>query len=92
MTTGGAEEAEMVTASDPFERAVRSERERRRRRHRRLVAQGFRVHVAVFVTVQLLLFVTWWVTTPGGFPWFVFPFFGWGIGLAAHGFVALSRT
>lgn len=91
MTTSKAEEATNVATDDPFERAVRSERDERQRRRRRMAAQSFRVHAAVFIAVQLLLFVTWLVTTPGGFPWFVFPFFGWGIGLAAHGFAAYSR-
>jgi len=92
MTTSGPEETTTVTDDDPFERAVRSEREERHRRHRRNAAKLFRVHAAVFVAVQLLLFVTWLVTTPGGFPWFVFPFFGWGIGLVAHGFATYSRS
>jgi len=91
MTTDTAEEATTVTTDDPFERAVRAEGEERHQRHRRNAIQGFRMHAAVFLAVQVLLFVTWLVTTPGGFPWFVFPFFGWGIGLIAHGFATYSR-
>ena len=29
-----------------------------------------------------MLFVIWWCA--GGFPWFVFPLLGWGVGLLAH--------
>ncbi|WP_344573200.1 2TM domain-containing protein [Actinoplanes palleronii] len=28
--------------------------------------------------------VTWWLTTPDGFFWPMFPLFGWGIGVAFH--------
>jgi hypothetical protein len=79
------EENPMTT--DPFDRAVARERSARARRRTERARAGFRVHLSVFVVVQVLLFVTWLVTTPGGFPWFVFPFLGWGIGLAAHAMV-----
>ena len=48
---------------------------------------GFRVHLFVYVAVQALLIATWAITSrgeEGSFPWFLFPLFGWGIGLAAH--------
>ncbi len=52
--------------------------------------QAFRAHLTAFVLVNALLFVIWLVSaiTAGGgawFPWFIFPLFGWGIGLAFHG-------
>lgn len=86
--------------SDPFDRAVaRAESaakdrslERRRRRRRnigRIQRRAFVIHATVFVAVQLLLFGIWlssWLMDGGVFPWFVFPLFGWGIGLAAHYF------
>lgn len=66
---------------DAFERAAQRERVD----YKRL---GFRVHLAVFLAVQALLFATWALTSRSdegfGFPWFLFPLFGWGIGLAAH--------
>jgi 2TM domain len=51
---------------------------------------AFRVHLLVFALVNLLLVVIWLVSgiTAGGaawYPWWVFPFFGWGIGLVMHG-------
>jgi len=73
--------------SDAFERAAeRAEAETRRRRQER-AARGnrasFRIHATVFVAVQLMLVVVW-ALTGAGYPWFLFPLFGWGIGLAAH--------
>jgi len=41
------------------------------------------LHAIIWGTVNLLLFVVW-LTTGAGFPWFLFPLFGWFIGLAAH--------
>lgn len=83
---------------DPFERAVQRfeaadgrDREDRRDRIRAIAARerrrGFKVHATVFVAVQLFLVVIW-ATSGAGYPWFVYPLFGWGIGLAAH-FAAL---
>lgn len=81
-------------SDDPFERAVQRleathEREEaeRRARHRDRVSrghrQGFRIHATVFVAVQLFLVVIW-AATGAHYPWFLYPLFGWGIGLAAH--------
>jgi len=83
---------------DPFDRAVErveaaqehADAERRARREARSLSgqrKGFRVHATVFVAVQLLLVVVWalsWATEGDGYPWFIYPLLGWGIGLAAH--------
>jgi hypothetical protein len=65
---------------DAFERAAQRELDEPR--------IGFRIHVAVYIGVQLLLLATWALTSDWDnglpFPWFVFPLLGWGIGLAAH--------
>ena len=62
---------------DAFERAARRELDAPR--------IGFRIHLAVYIGVQLLLFATWFLTSRGeGMPWFLFPLLGWGAGLAAH--------
>ena len=45
------------------------------------------MHASVYLATNLTLFVIWAVVG-GGYPWFVFPIMGWGIGLAAHGAVA----
>ena len=45
----------------------------------------FYTHLAIYIAVNIFLIAIWWVTIgPGGFPWFVFPLFGWAIGLGAH--------
>jgi Na+-driven multidrug efflux pump len=49
--------------------------------------RGFKIHAAVYAVV-----VTWLIVlnslliayTDGDFPWAIFPFFGWGIGLTLH--------
>lgn len=81
---------------DPFERAVRRAEASERAEQlddvrRRAVGPwskfnntAFRIHASVFVAVNLLLLVIWLGTTPGGYPWPLFVFFGWGIGVVAH--------
>lgn len=54
---------------------------------------GFQVHFAIYLAVNAFLIALWYITSPPTglvFPWFVFPLFGWGIGIAAH-FVAAYR-
>lgn len=54
---------------------------------------GFQVHLAIYAAVNAFLVALWYITSPSTglvFPWFVFPLFGWGIGIAAH-FVAAYR-
>lgn len=52
--------------------------------------KDFTIHLIVYVGVNTLLFCLWLFVTGRGFPWFVFPLGGWGIGLVAHYFS--SRT
>ncbi len=68
---------------DDFALAAFREREARQILKRR----AFYVHLAVFVAVQLML-IGVWALGGGGFPWFLFPLMGWGIGVAAHGAAA----
>lgn len=44
---------------------------------------GFLVHVAMYVTVNAGLIVTWRLTG-SPYPWFVWPLLGWGAGVIAH--------
>ncbi len=46
--------------------------------------KGFRIHVTVYLCVNTMLVLIWWFTG-AGFPWFVFPLGGWGIGVLFHG-------
>ena len=65
---------------DEFAQAAFREREARQILKRRT----FYLHLAIYVAVQLML-VGIWALAGGGFPWFLFPLMGWGIGLVAHG-------
>lgn len=68
---------------DEFALAAFREREARQILKRR----AFYVHLAVYLAVQLMLFAIW-VLVGGGFPWFLFPLLGWGVGVVAHGATA----
>ncbi len=45
---------------------------------------GFYIHFAVYVAVNIGLFLMWFFAG-GGFPWFIIPMAFWGVGVAAHG-------
>lgn len=54
---------------------------------------GFQVHFGIYIAVNAFLIAIWYFTvTPWGsvFPWFIFPLFGWGIGIVGH-FLAAYR-
>ena len=46
--------------------------------------KGFFMHLAVYLAVNLMLVLIWAFVTDGGFPWFLFPLGGWGIGHLFH--------
>lgn len=69
--------------TDEFARAAFREREARQIVRRR----AFLLHLAVFAATNAFIFVVW-LMVGGGFPWFLFVLFGWGIGLVAHGAAA----
>jgi hypothetical protein len=57
--------------------------------------RGFKIHAAVFTVVMTALIVlnTLLIAyTDGDFPWVVFPFLGWGIGLALHYVTGFRRA
>ena len=68
---------------DEFGEMAAREREARRIARR----QWFWLHAAVYVPIQLILFVIWFANG-AHFPWFAFPLLGWGIILAVHGVYA----
>ena len=55
----------------------------RRARFRAAAVVGFYVHLASYIGVIALLFVINMLTSPTK-PWFVWPAFGWGIGVFSH--------
>jgi hypothetical protein len=68
---------------DDFARAAFREAEAKQILRRRV----FLLHLSVYLATNLSLIVIW-ALTGAGYPWFVFPILGWGIGLVAHGVVA----
>jgi uncharacterized membrane protein len=64
---------------DDFGELSLREREARRIARR----QWFWLHLAVYVMIQVFLFVIWLLSS-ASYPWFIFPFFGWGVFVAAH--------
>ena len=50
--------------------------------------KDFSIHLIVYLGVNALLVCLWLFVTGRGFPWFVFPLGGWGIGLIAHFFTS----
>jgi hypothetical protein len=51
----------------------------------------FRVHLVVYALVNLLLVAIWLATgisVGAWYPWWIFPMFGWGIGLGVHAWTA----
>jgi predicted membrane channel-forming protein YqfA (hemolysin III family) len=68
---------------DEFAEMASREREAKRIARR----QWFWLHAAVFVPIQVILFVLW-NAVDAHFPWFAFPLLGWGMLLAVHGVYA----
>jgi class 3 adenylate cyclase len=57
---------------------------RRRRRRRGALDTSFRIHLTVFIVVNVML-IGIWAASGGGYFWPVWPILGWGIGLGCHG-------
>jgi uncharacterized protein YjiS (DUF1127 family) len=54
----------------------------------------FHIHLSAFLAVNALLWLAWGVVyaaTGFWFPWVLFPFAGWGIGLGFHAWEAYGR-
>jgi len=69
------------------------EQERREAAVKRLKAKReFWQHLVVYVLVNALLIVVWWVTGNGDSHfWPLWPLLGWGIGLALHAWDTFRR-
>jgi hypothetical protein len=46
--------------------------------------RGFLIHFTVYIAVNILLVLIWTFVAGRGFPWFIFPLCGWGIGVLFH--------
>jgi hypothetical protein len=64
--------AEKMTEAEIYEQA----------RKRVEAKKGFFIHLMVYVVVNAAIFVIWGLSSNwDGYPWFVWPLLGWGIGL-----------
>lgn len=63
------------------------ERIERLARRRAGMRMGWLIHATVFVAVNLLLAL---ISFSSGRGWAIYPFLGWGLGLAIHGAVVLA--
>jgi len=56
--------------------------------------KGFYTHLAVYILVNILLVIIWAFPSGGGYPWFLWPLGGWGIGILFHflGVFVFSRS
>jgi hypothetical protein len=68
---------------DDFARAAFREQEAKQILRRRF----FYLHLSIYLSTNVFIVVIW-LLTGAGFPWFIFPIMGWGIGLVAHGVIA----
>lgn len=50
---------------------------------------GFYIHASVFVIVMVALFAINYLSSPDK-AWSLYPFLGWGLGVAIHGVVAIG--
>jgi len=65
-----------------------TEEERREAAKKRIKEKDdFKVHVAVYLAVNIMLVGIWWFTG-GGYFWPIFPILGWGVGVVINGYVA----
>jgi hypothetical protein len=68
--------AEKLTDAQIYEQARKRVKEKK----------DFFVHFVVYAVVNLVLVFIWGVTMNWhGYPWFMWPMFGWGIGVVFHG-------
>jgi hypothetical protein len=54
------------------------------------VKRGYKVHLAIFLVVNILLLVIWALSGAGYF-WPIWVLLGWGIGLGLHGWAVYFR-
>ena len=46
--------------------------------------RGFYSHLIAYVVVNIILVLVWAFAAGGGYPWFLWPLGGWGIGILFH--------
>jgi hypothetical protein len=71
---GSEEMAKKLSEDEIYEQAKKRVEEKK----------GFFIHFTVYIIVNIILVLIWAFAADRGFPWFVFPLGGWGIGLLFH--------
>jgi uncharacterized ion transporter superfamily protein YfcC len=46
--------------------------------------KDFVTHLCIYIVVNTMLAIIWAITSRG-YPWFIWPMLGWGVGLVFHG-------
>ena len=76
--------------SDQFQPSHQDE-ERRLALKRIRARRDLGTHTVTYLVVNAFLVLIWWVTTPGGYFWPIWPIGGWAIGLALNAWDVLGR-
>src|SRR4051812_1805493 len=61
-----------------------------RRRRSGALTTSFRIHLSIYVVVNVML-IGIWAASGGGYFWPIWPILGWGIGVGCHGAPLLAR-
>jgi len=59
-------------------------------RKRVALKKGLTIHAMCYVIVNVFLVAIYYLTTPGGYFWPVWPIIGWGVGLLIHAIVTMQ--
>lgn len=78
----------MTTQTSEMTEAPKSEEERRAYAIKRIKEKNdFLTHLIVYLVVNTMLVVIWFMVSGGGFFfWPIIPILGWGVGLVMHGY------
>lgn len=78
------DEYEALAINGPLTQQLSGEELYKLARQRVEEKKRFFSHLATYIVVNAALVLIWTITSHGGYPWFVWPLGGWGIGLAFH--------
>ena len=71
---------------NPYDAGLRTEAMKRLR-----MKEALRAHLLLYAVTNILLWLIWALTTPGGFPWPALVTAGWGIGVVMNVWSVDSR-
>ena len=78
------DEYEALAKEGPMAQQLSNEELYKLARERVEEKKGFFSHLATYIVVNAALMLIWKFGSGGGYPWFVWPLGGWGIGVAFH--------